>query len=127
MFDELKQRLADKFQIDINQFEINNECCELVYELRHPELYHSISIDDDECYCIAHYKTIYGTRMRLDGTGEPDDEEYVEDLLIDDNIDVVFSKFVELEEKYNEDTNLMFLEEQKLFEETPFGELLDGE
>lgn len=125
MFNELKQRLADKFQIDINQFEINNEYCELIYELRHPNLYHVVSVDEDFCHCIAHYKTIYGTRMRMDGTGEPDDEEYFEDLIIDDSIDVVFNKFVELEEKYNEDTNLMWLEEQKFIEEIPFFDWID--
>lgn len=100
MFDAIKKILAQALSVDIAKFEIADDC----QELSHPHLYYNLGIEElDKEILIGHYKFIPGTMYRMDGSGEPDEYDYIFDIAFPQNqIDNAISTFITMEKAYRQ-------------------------
>jgi len=98
MFNRAKRQITKHFNLDVTKFQFDDD----LQELYHPDLFYNLCFDET-MLLIGHYKFIPGVMYRSDGSGEPDEYDYIEDCVFGRNqYDDAIKTFIEMEEKYRE-------------------------
>jgi len=125
MFENIKDKIIDHYNFDETQcskFEME-EIDDDTFELTHPKLYHTVTAIFKSIavgsivfeLIIGHYKYIPGIRYELDGTGEPDNYEPIDDFAHSDE-NIIIEMFLKLEDGHIQQEKLFGKYEQDKFD-----------